>query len=58
MFASVMPPVMWCTREWAIVVTGVIWMPVFVAPAAVEGMEQAITSPDCMVIDVPIASSV
>ena len=39
-------------------VTGVTWMPAFVAPAAAEGMEQAITSPDCMVIVVPVASSV
>jgi len=49
---------MWCTREWAIVVTGVIWIPVFAAPAAAEGMEQAITSPGCIAIVVPVASSV
>ena len=58
MVAAVMPPAMWCTRECAIDVTGVIWMPVVEAPAVTEGMAHAITSPVCMVIVVPVASSV
>ncbi len=58
MLASVMPPLMWCTRAWAIEVTGVTWMPEVDPPTAAEGMAQAITSPGCMVIVVPVASSV
>ncbi len=52
-----MPPAMWCTRAWAIVVSGVIWMPVIAPPAVTEGMAAAITSPACMVIVVPVARS-
>ena len=56
-FAAVMPPDMWRALAWAMEVSGVTWIPVVAAPAATEGMSQAITSPACMVIMVPLASS-
>ncbi len=58
MLASVMPPERCCAAVCAIDVTGVIWMPLIVAPAATVGRIAVITSPAAMFIVVPVASSV
>ena len=57
MLASVMPPVMVFARACAIVVSGVIWIPVVVEPAATAGRHAVSTSPDIIGIDEFVASS-
>ncbi len=58
MLASVMPPVMAFALAHAMLVSGVIWMPVVVEPAATAGTHATITSPGSMDIAVLVASSV
>jgi hypothetical protein len=53
-----MPPDIFCALAWAIEVRGVIWIPLIVEPAVTEGMTLVITSPENMVIAVPVAKSV
>jgi hypothetical protein len=56
-FAVVIPPGMYSAIIWAMDVSGVTWTPVVVEPVANEGTQLVITSPACMVMGVPVASS-